>query len=71
MWRGVALIRTDVSEEIIVSIRKVERINELGITLQITSNSNYAVASQKTVSSRCFVALGVHRGMLLERTFAR
>jgi hypothetical protein len=34
----VALVRTDVSEERIVSIIRVTRIGELGPTLAITSN---------------------------------
>jgi hypothetical protein len=38
MCRRVALARTDVSEERIVSIIRVERISELG-TLAETSNS--------------------------------
>jgi hypothetical protein len=38
MWRRVALVRTDVSEERIASIIGVERIGELGTTLAVTSN---------------------------------
>jgi hypothetical protein len=37
MLRGVALVRTDVSEEDIASIR-VTRVGELGTTLKVTSN---------------------------------
>jgi hypothetical protein len=37
MLRGVALVRTDVSEELSASIIKVIRIGELG-TLAVTSN---------------------------------
>jgi hypothetical protein len=39
MLRREALIRTDVSEERIVSIIRVTRIDELG-TLAVTSNRN-------------------------------
>jgi hypothetical protein len=34
----VALVRTDVSEELSVSFIKVTRIGELGTTLAVTSN---------------------------------
>jgi hypothetical protein len=36
MWRRVALVRTDVSEERIASIIKVERISKPGTTLAIS-----------------------------------
>jgi hypothetical protein len=38
MLRGVALVRTDVSEELSASIIRVTRIAELGKTLAVTSN---------------------------------
>jgi hypothetical protein len=38
MLRRVALLRTEVSEELIASIIMVTRICELGITLAVTSN---------------------------------
>jgi hypothetical protein len=38
MLRRVALVRTDVSEELSASFTKVTRIGELGITLAVTSN---------------------------------
>jgi hypothetical protein len=38
LLRRVALVRTDVSEELSVSIIKVTRIGELGTTLAVTSN---------------------------------
>jgi hypothetical protein len=37
MWRRVALVRTDVSEEFIASIIRVERINDLETTLALTN----------------------------------
>jgi demethoxyubiquinone hydroxylase (CLK1/Coq7/Cat5 family) len=38
MLRRVALVRTDVSEELNASIIRVTRIGELGATLAVTSN---------------------------------
>jgi hypothetical protein len=38
MLRRVALVRTDVSEELSASIIRVTRIGELGTTLDVTSN---------------------------------
>jgi hypothetical protein len=38
MLRRVALVRTDVSEELSASIIRVIRIGELGTTLAVTSN---------------------------------
>jgi hypothetical protein len=40
MLRGVALVRTDVSEECSASNFRVTRINELGTSLAVTSNRN-------------------------------
>jgi hypothetical protein len=37
--RRLALVRTDVSEEIIASIIRVTKIGEIGTTLAVTSNS--------------------------------
>jgi hypothetical protein len=38
MWLRVTVVRTEVSEERITSIIKVERIDEPGTTLAVTSN---------------------------------
>jgi hypothetical protein len=38
MLRRVALVRTDVSENLSASVIRVTRIGELGITLAVTSN---------------------------------
>jgi hypothetical protein len=38
MLRRVALVRTDISEELNASIIRVTRIGELGTTLAVTSN---------------------------------
>jgi hypothetical protein len=40
MLRSVALVRIDVSEELISSIIRVERIRGLGKTLALTGNSS-------------------------------
>jgi hypothetical protein len=45
MLRRVALVRTDVSEEISVSLIMVTRIGELGTTLAVTSNRR--ISSQR------------------------
>jgi hypothetical protein len=46
MLRGVALVRTDVSEELSASIIRVTRIGELGTTLAVTSNRRICISSQ-------------------------
>jgi hypothetical protein len=38
MLRRVALVRTDVSEELSASVMRVTRIGEVGTTLAMTSN---------------------------------
>jgi hypothetical protein len=43
MLRHVALVRTDVSEELSASYIRVTRIGELGTTLAVTSNSRTLV----------------------------
>jgi hypothetical protein len=40
MLRGVALVKTEVSEEDVASIIRLTRIDELGTTLAVTSNLN-------------------------------
>jgi DNA-binding TFAR19-related protein (PDSD5 family) len=40
MLRRVALVRTDVSEELSASIIRLTRIGELGATLALTSKQN-------------------------------
>jgi hypothetical protein len=46
MLRSVAPVRTDVSEELSVSIFRVIRIGELGATLAVTSN-RLGISSQR------------------------
>jgi hypothetical protein len=51
MWRRVALVSTDVSEELIARIIGVTRIGELGTPLAVTrffSQKTQGVRSQKT-----------------------
>jgi DNA-binding TFAR19-related protein (PDSD5 family) len=48
MLRRVALVRTDVSEEISASLIRVTRIGELGTTLTITSNRRTLRRNTKT-----------------------
>jgi hypothetical protein len=48
MWYHLALVRTDISDEHITSIIKMERIKELGWTLAVTSNGN---------TNRCYLLL--------------
>jgi hypothetical protein len=45
MLRRVALVRTDVSEDLCASFNKVTRIGELGTTLAITSKLQLVTAS--------------------------
>jgi hypothetical protein len=45
------LVRTNVSEEFIVSIIRVERICELGTTLTVTSNRSSVIHLQVTASN--------------------
>jgi hypothetical protein len=50
MLRRVALVRTDVSEELGASIIRVTRIGELGKTLAVASNRRtpHGITCQKT-----------------------
>jgi hypothetical protein len=52
MLRRVALVRTDVSEELSASVIRMTRIGELGTRLAVTSNR------------RTHVAVGLERGPL-------
>jgi hypothetical protein len=61
MLHRVALVRTDVSEELRASFIKVTRIGEIGIALAVTSNrrtlrrmSSLGISSQRaSVASYC------------------
>jgi hypothetical protein len=48
MLRRVALVRTDVSEELSASFIRVTRIGELGATLAVTNNKRTLRASVAT-----------------------
>jgi hypothetical protein len=47
MLRRVAIVRTDVSEELSASIIKVTRTCEIGTTLAVTSNRRLCISSQR------------------------
>jgi hypothetical protein len=49
MLRLMALVRTDVSQELSASFIRVTRIGELGITLAVTSNRRTLIG----ISSQC------------------
>jgi hypothetical protein len=52
MLRRVALVRTDVSEELSASFIKVTRIHELGTTLAVISNRHMLRRNTKLVLIR-------------------
>jgi hypothetical protein len=47
MLRRVALVITDVSEELSASFTEVTRIGELGTALAVTSNRREGISSQR------------------------
>jgi hypothetical protein len=49
MLRRVALVRTDVSEELNASFIRVTRIGELGTTLAVTSNRRTLLRNSKSL----------------------
>jgi pyrroline-5-carboxylate reductase len=57
MLRRVALVETNVSEELSASINKVTIIGELGTTLSVTSNRRTLVTANVVRSSPIFVTL--------------
>jgi hypothetical protein len=50
----VALVRTDVSEEVTVSFIRVTRIGELGVTLAVTSNRRTLLMSCSYFTDSCY-----------------
>jgi hypothetical protein len=58
MLRRVALVRTDVSEELSASIIRVTRIGELGITLAVTSNRRVEIFLRSV--RRLLIGIGTH-----------
>jgi hypothetical protein len=76
MLRRVAIVRTDVSEELGASIIRVTRIGELGKTLVVTSNRRTLVAANVVPSSRILLtlmkqALSYSKTLALTRTTRR
>jgi hypothetical protein len=64
MFRRVACVRTDVSEERIASIITLERIGELGIMLTVSSswrNDSFTLMLQAIISSETSVAIKATR----------
>jgi hypothetical protein len=53
MLRRVALVRTDVSEELSASFIRVTRIGEVALTLAVTSNISSQRASVASYSKCC------------------
>jgi hypothetical protein len=53
MLRHVALVRTDVLDELSASFMRVARIGELGTTMAVTSNR--CTLRRKTKSPGCFI----------------
>jgi hypothetical protein len=56
MLRGVAFVRTEISEELSASIIRVTRIGELGMTLAVTANVILNAYSISCISLITFVA---------------
>jgi hypothetical protein len=52
MWHGLALVRTDVSEEYVASIIRLERVGELWRKLPVTSNWSSRRTSTISISSQ-------------------
>jgi hypothetical protein len=52
MLRRVALVKTDVSEELSASFIRVTRIGELGTTVDVTSNRRALRRNTKSVLTR-------------------
>jgi hypothetical protein len=57
MLRRVALLRTDVSEELSPSIYQGDKIGELGTTLAVTSNRSTLLTANAVPSSPILVTL--------------
>jgi hypothetical protein len=72
MLRRVALVRTDVSEELGASIIKVTRIGEIGTTLAVTSNPTGAtrrnISEDAILHSHCRENLNLTSAAHLDTT---
>jgi hypothetical protein len=71
MLRRVALVRTDVSEELSASFIRVTRIFELGTTQAVTSNRRTLLSLQYDLLFLlgCIVMQPVERGPMFRRIF--
>jgi hypothetical protein len=65
MLRHVVLVRTDVSEELSVSIIRVTGISELGTTLAITSNQHTLFGNELPVSKLSYTNLQLIDSIML------
>jgi hypothetical protein len=63
MLRRVALIRTDVSEELTASFIRVARIGELGKTLAVTSNRSTLRRNTEVPPKRRFLTKTTRRNI--------
>jgi hypothetical protein len=59
----VALVRTDVSEELIASIIRVTRIGELGATLAVTNNPRILMMEALRSSERSVLTSAIRRNV--------
>jgi hypothetical protein len=64
MLRRVALVRTDVSEELRASFIRVRRIGELGTTLAVTSNRS---TLRRNTKKPFFIVTAVKTSTLTEQ----
>jgi demethoxyubiquinone hydroxylase (CLK1/Coq7/Cat5 family) len=69
MLRRVALVRTDVSEELSASIIRVTQIGELGTTLVVTSNQRTVLKKYDEKFLAEFIGVNRITGADLSRTF--
>jgi hypothetical protein len=70
MLRRVALVRTDVSEELSASFIRVTRISELGTTLAVTSNRHENLKSYISLTEKSCVSNEV-RNLFLYYSYLR
>jgi hypothetical protein len=71
MLRRVALVRTDVSEELSSSFIRVTRISELGTTLAVISNRHRRENLKSYTLFICFLLIILYEGEQLCRSSIR